>query len=116
MGKIVDGSPHGIITGIAGTGKTEVAKHLAASPKCGTQISTALTLHQVMGGNSLGMLRPSKTLWLNGIPADSVDRLILEEAWMFDSAVITELDNWFQQARGNHKYPFGGIPQILLVG
>lgn len=115
-GKIVDGGPHGIITGVAGTGKTEVARHLATNPACGTQIHTALTLNQAMGGNSVGMLRPSKELWLDGIAATQVDRLILENAWMIDADVVTELDRWFRQARGNLMCPFGGIPQILLVG
>lgn len=116
FGPIVDGANHGIINGVAGTGKTAVVKHIVTTPVGNTPICVPLTVHQCMGGTSVAQLRPSGKLYLGGVNPTKVRRLVLEDAWMFSAEIVSTLDAWFRVATGNPKYPFGGIPQILLVG
>lgn len=101
---------HGVIHGTAGTGKTTAIVHL-----CKQNVKT-LTIKRCMGGDSIGLVRSSNALFLDGIKASNIARLVLENAWMIDVDMITKIHEWFCLARGNMEYPFGGIPQVLFVG
>jgi hypothetical protein len=110
-----------IVDGDAGTGKTTVGVYLATTTVEGwSERCVCITVGSLLGGTSLATIRASKTFGsaLSAFKLDPTDiqRIVIEEAWMMPAPLMDTLDTWMQTARGDLHHPFGGIPQIVLIG
>ncbi|KAJ1332247.1 hypothetical protein BSLG_008906 [Batrachochytrium salamandrivorans] len=122
-------------TGKAGSGKTQLIRHIAAKMRltghtvsitAPTGIAASLiggkTLHSFLGINGLTS-EPSIQKIVQRIRLEEprsnkymlTDLFILDEASMISASLFTTLDQVFRQVRGRLDEPFGGV-QIVLTG
>jgi hypothetical protein len=110
---------HCTIEGSAGTGKTATAVALATTRVPGvSERCVCVTVTELLGGTSAATFRPSRAPKLGsftGCPTD-IRRIVFEEAWMIPGVVFDTISEWLSVARGERHHPFGGVPQIVLVG